>query len=287
MEKNENIVMIQTENKQIQRKILEFVSGKIGITETTVVTTLEPFCIKGSINNESIIAIIKLIILEGWLDIVAIKPIDTPKNTIEKETKRCEWQKSKEEEIIDINEIAKREIQILNLFKTTTCKMTQEQIVTRVKVSPKIVAKVLDFLIESKELRKERKNYMLYDFPFGIFEKSRYKILLDYIMQQDNFTELQIKTEFPKEFYKLPELLNQMQGKYITGGKNNITKSYHTYSKARVLYYIRSHPNIKFPDVMRQFPSIGNRKMSSIIFHCISDGQLWRKETGELVVLKM
>lgn len=179
------------------------------------------------------------------------------------------------------------EQQVLNLFTTTGWQMTQEEVAKKLNAKPEVVVKVLNILVGNKKLQKEGEVYKIHKSPFGIFEDKTYRVLLDYIMEQNHFVEAVIKNKFPQEAHKLEELLKQMGQKYIKE-EQNAKGSYNVYLKGRILYYVMKHPNTDLGDIRHAFPTISNQEISNAINIALRNKELKRDaKTGTFVTVSM
>lgn len=381
MKNNENIVVIQTKEKDVKRKILAVIEKDTGLS---ILLHEEPFCMKACLDNDIVVNIIKMLIMEGLLNLVTIQPYskakgqkivptitkeDTAKNskeaskqivrqpakkdackkqtikdrillfmqqegrvlsnaeikatvgdniklqnlyhnlkilyeqgkiekvgrgywkvraegTIKQGTEEQEGQETKEKTVqTEISEEIRQ--QVLNFFQTTDWQMTKDEVVHKLNIEPEVVTPILDALVQNKKLQKEGDNYKIYKSPFGIFENQEYRILLDYIMGQSHFLEGYLKSKFPQEYYKLENLLKQMEPKYIKEHKDS-KGSYDVYLKGRVLYYVLTHHNnVSLADIRHAFSTISNQEISNAINIAMRAKELKRDETGSFMVLKM
>ena len=76
MKNNENIVVIQTKEKDVKRKILAVIEKDIGLR---ILLQEEPFCMKACLDNDIVVNIIKMLIMEGLLNLVTIQPYSKAK----------------------------------------------------------------------------------------------------------------------------------------------------------------------------------------------------------------
>lgn len=179
------------------------------------------------------------------------------------------------------------EQQVLDLFTTTGWQMTQEEVAKKLNAKPEAVVKVLNILVGNKKLQKEGEVYKIHKSPFGIFEDETYRVLLDYIMEQNHFVEAVIKNKFPQEAHKLEELLKQIGQKYIKE-EQNAKGSYNVYLKGRILYYVMKHPNANLGDIRHAFPITSNQEISNAINIALRNKELKRDaKTGTFVTVTM
>ncbi len=278
------LAMKKTDKKQtIKDRILLFMQQEKRVLSNTEISV----AIGNNISPQNLSYSLMLLCKQGKIEKVSRGYWKVKEETIKQDKKVKQGEQETKEQATKQENSQITEQQVLDLFTTTGWQMTQDEVAKKLKAKPKAVVEILNILVGSKKLQKEGEVYKIYQSPFGIFEDEKYRVLLDYIMEQNYFIEGSVRSKFPQEAHKLEELLKQMGQRYIKE-EQNAKESYTVYLKGRILYYVMKHPNADLGDIRHAFPAISNQEMSNVINIALRNKELQRNATtGTFVTLSM
>lgn len=178
-----------------------------------------------------------------------------------------------------------REQEILELLENGWI-MSEEEIAVKTHMETKELSTVLKKMREDKKVKKVEGGYQKQEDPFGVFNQSEYKILLDFIMSKSRFSIGQIESKYPEEVSKLDVLIEKLTSKYIREMKDS-PGTYQVHVKGRVLYFIMNHENTVFATIKMNMPLLSQQEISDAINMAIRAGEVVRSKEGGHKVIRM
>ena len=178
-----------------------------------------------------------------------------------------------------------REQEILELLENGWI-MSEEEIAVKTQIESEELSTVLKKMREDKKVKKVEGGYQKQEDPFGVFNQSEYKILLDFIMSKSRFSIGQIESKYPEEISKLALLIEKLSAKYIREMKDS-PGTYQVHTKGRVLYFIMNHENTVFHTIKMNMPLLSQQEISDAINMAIRAGEVVRSKEGGHKVIRM